>query len=123
MVFFFGDNSQKVIAVGAINSLSQTDIAKLQWLFNDANLLNLNSVKGYFAGPRREMITPWSTNAVEIAMNMGIQNIQRIEEFFAVAHDHVEFDPMLQQLYNSLDQDIFTIHHQPEDILYIDDIK
>lgn len=123
MVFFFGDNSQKVIAVGAIKPLSQSDIDKLQWLFNDAKLLNLNSVKGYFAGPRREMITPWSTNAVEIAMNMGIQNIQRIEEFFAVDHDHVEFDPMLQQLYQGLDQDIFTIHHQPEDILYIDDIK
>jgi phosphoribosylformylglycinamidine synthase len=27
------------------------------------------------------MITPWSTNAVEITQNMGIEGIIRIEEF------------------------------------------
>lgn len=122
MVFFFGDNSQKLIAVGASNYLSQSDIAKLQWLFSGASLLNIDSVKGYFVGPRKEMITPWSTNAVEITMNMGIENILRIEEFFAADHNKVEFDPMLQQLYENPDQDVFTIHHQPQDILYIDDI-
>ena len=35
-------------------------------------------------GPRREMITPWSTNAEEITQNMGISGILRIEEFTRV---------------------------------------
>ncbi|MGB4415967.1 MAG: phosphoribosylformylglycinamidine synthase, partial [Paludibacter sp.] len=77
--------------------------------------------------PRREMITPWSTNAVEITQNMGINGISRIEEFRMMppipsVQGSLEYDPMLERIYTGLNQDIFTINKQPEPILYIDDI-
>ena len=67
------------------------------------------SMKGWFVGPRREMITPWSTNAVEITQNMGIKGISRIEEYFCVSSGKAQHDPMLQRIYDGLDQKIFTI--------------
>jgi phosphoribosylformylglycinamidine synthase len=49
------------------------------------------------------MITPWSTNAVEITQNMDIHGIIRIEEFKHVeADDFCSYDPMLSQKYNKL---------------------
>jgi phosphoribosylformylglycinamidine synthase len=68
------------------------------------------------------MITPWSTNAVEITQNMGIAGIIRIEEFEKVPADFNAFDPMLSQKYTELNQEIYTIHIQPEPILDISDI-
>ncbi len=68
------------------------------------------------------MITPWSTNAVEITQTMGIAGIERIEEFFAVTAN-VHFDKMLQHLYDGLDQDVFPVHLTPAPVLEIDDIK
>jgi len=68
------------------------------------------------------MITPWSTNAVEITQNMGIDGILRIEEFQKVTADAAGFDPMLSQQYAELNQDIFTIHIKPEPILEIENI-
>jgi phosphoribosylformylglycinamidine synthase len=122
MVLLFGGNSKQVIAVASSAQLPSVEIQKLEWLFSDAKYLNKESLNGFFVGPRREMITPWSTNAVEITQNMGISGIYRIEEFFAVDSPNAEFDPMLQVLYNKLDQDIFTINKKPEPIIYIEDI-
>ncbi len=68
------------------------------------------------------MITPWSTNAVEITQNMGIEGILRIEEYFQVENENAGYDPMLQRLYQNLTQNIFTINKQPEPILNITDI-
>ncbi|MGG7036198.1 MAG: phosphoribosylformylglycinamidine synthase, partial [Flavobacterium sp.] len=76
----------------------------------------------FFVGPRAAMVTPWSTNAVEITQNMGISGIIRIEEFEKVSSDFTDFDPMLSQKYTELNQDIFTINIQPEPILEIEDI-
>jgi phosphoribosylformylglycinamidine synthase len=73
-------------------------------------------------GPRKEMITPWSTNAVEITQNMGIEGIVRIEEYFEVNGPNAVFDPMLQTLYENPDQKLFTIDRKPEDIILIEDI-
>ncbi len=80
-------------------------------------------IDGFFIGPRKEMVTPWSTNAVEITRNMGIKGIERIEEFKEVANERASFDPMLQQLYRGLDQTIFDIPLKPEPTVYIDDLK
>lgn len=55
------------------------------------------------------MITPWSTNAVEITQNMGLTGISRIEEYFPVSSGDADHDPMLQRIYNGLNQEIFTI--------------
>ncbi|MFO8086546.1 MAG: phosphoribosylformylglycinamidine synthase [Bacteroidales bacterium] len=120
MIYFFRDNAN-YYAVDAANELTSTDIEKLCWMLNRAQHLSKQAIKGTFTGPRREMITPWSTNAVEIADNSGIRNIKRIEKFVA-SDNHQPFDPMLQNQYHDLDQAIFTIDHQAEDILEIDDI-
>ena len=69
------------------------------------------------------MITPWSTNAVEITQNMGIDGIVRIEEFHAVESKDAPYDPMLQAMYHNLDQKVFTVNRKPEPLQYIDDIE
>lgn len=122
MVLFFKGNSKQIIAVGTQAELSAENISKLEWLFSGAKLSESKILEGFFVGPRKEMITPWSTNAVEITQNMGVEGITRIEEFFEVDSEKAEFDPMLQALYNGLDNSIFTIDKKPEPIVHIDDI-
>ncbi len=126
MIHFFGNQTNTVFAVQSQNELSAQDISKLNWLFGNSNKIEksvLNTIgTDFFVGPRATMITPWSTNAVEITQNMGISGIIRIEEFQKVTGDFTDFDPMLSQKYVELQQDIFTINIQPEAILEIDDI-
>ncbi len=97
------------------------EVERLEWLFSGARLVEGESVEGTFIGPRREMITPWSTNAVEITQNMGIGGIRRIEEFVRVVGE-AGYDPMLNRRYDGLDQEIFTITREPEPIREICDI-
>ncbi len=88
-----------------------------------SKMLDTPSVDTPFIGPRREMITPWSTCAVEITQNMGVDGITRMEEYTPLADNGpFDFDPMLQRRYEQLDQALFTIDRQPEAILSIDDI-
>lgn len=122
MILFFGTASQKVFAVQVLHPLPQEDIQKLVWLFGNQPLIDSSEIEDYFVGPRAAMITPWSTNAVEITQNMAIQGIQRIEEFQRVAASDEHYDPMLFQKYGRLDQHIFTIDVQPEPIRAIEDI-
>ncbi|MFZ6010489.1 MAG: phosphoribosylformylglycinamidine synthase [Bacteroidota bacterium] len=122
MILFFRSKANKIYAVGTVQPLQKSDIQKLVWLFSGAEPLQEATLKGYFIGPRKEMITPWSTNAVEITQTMGITGIQRIEEFETAADAQAKHDRMLQWVYASLDQDLFTIHHTPEPILEIDNI-
>ena len=122
MIHFFGNANSKVFAVQTAEELSREDIAKLTWLFGNQSKINAASLDAFFVGPRAAMITPWSTNAVEITQNMGISGIIRIEEFKAVSIDFKDYDPMLSQKYNGLNQDIYTINIQPEPIRNIEDI-
>lgn len=122
MIQFFDAGHGKIYAVGLSQELPQQDIPKLLWLFGNAKTIDSKELKGYFVGPRKEMITPWSTNAVEITQNMGVAGIQRIEEFEQVESENVAYDPMLQVLYKGLDQSLFTINIKPEPVLYIEDI-
>jgi len=121
MVLFFRSSSA-YLAVQTSQEISKTDTNKLKWLFGNAHYIDADVMEGKFIGPRREMITPWSTNAVEITQNMGISGIERIEEFKMTEENDPKFDPMLKQLYNDLDQGIFTIDKAPEKIRYIDNI-
>jgi phosphoribosylformylglycinamidine synthase len=123
MILFFQGDNRLVLAVGCNKTLSQADLEKLTWLFDGARLISDNNLDGFFIGPRREMITPWSTNAVEITQNMGIEGIERIEEFFETDNEQAEFDPMLQVRYKGLNQEIFHINKEPEPIVFIDDIE
>lgn len=123
MISFFRTPSQSVIAVESAEVLTPETVEKLCWLFGEAEMLTSASLDTPFIGPRREMITPWSTCAVEITQNMGIGGINRIEEYTPLAASSAfDFDPMLQRKYEQLDQTLFTIGHQPEAIIYIDDI-
>ena len=121
MILFFR-KANIIYAVDARKSLPAADIAKLTWLFSEAKQLDAEVLNGIFIGPRREMITPWSTNAVEITQNMGLEGIARIEEFEVVKSEDAPYDPMLRRMYRSIDQDIFTIRKQPDPVIYIDDI-
>ncbi len=122
MIHFFGNESTTVFAVQTQNELSAETISKLNWLFGNAHQIKKSVLTDFFVGPRAAMVTPWSTNAVEITQNMGIEGIIRIEEFEKVSTDFTDFDPMLSQKYSELTQDIFTINIQPEPILEIEDI-
>jgi phosphoribosylformylglycinamidine synthase len=121
MILFFQSPDKTIFAVETASDFLQEDISKLVWLFGGAVQVHAGHVAGQYVGPRREMITPWSTNAVEITQNMGIAGISRIEEYFPVAND-AGYDPMLQRIYDGLDQDVFTVFRQPDPVISIDDI-
>jgi phosphoribosylformylglycinamidine synthase len=129
MIHFFGSQNATVYAVQNKALFSDADIKKLLWLFhaqldNPFTQINLDNavLTDTFVGPRAAMVTPWSTNAVEITQNMGIEGIIRIEEFKVVTADFSDFDPMLSQKYSALNQTIYTIHIKPEPIIEIKDI-
>ena len=113
----------KVFAVQASQELSKQDLSKLIWLFGNQPKIEQSALADFFIGPRAAMITPWSTNAVEITQNMGISGIVRIEEFQSVSEDFSDFDPMISEKYNGLNQESFTINVKPEPILPIEDIS
>ena len=147
MIFFFQTSQQSVIATEADHQLSTEEVQKLCWLYGGAKLLEGDTLEGQYIGPRREMVTPWSTNAVEITQNMAMTGIVRIEEYFPIDDLQIDdlrfdsksdgasqivnrksvnsqsFDPMLQREYNGLDQGIFTINIQPEPIKHVEDLE
>ena len=123
MILFFRTPSDSVIATECDHQLNQDEINELCWLYGNAKLENGEKIEGYFVGPRREMITPWSTNAVEITQNMSLRGISRIEEYFPVKSKDADHDPMLQRMYEGLDQQIFTVKHEPEPIKHVKDLE
>ncbi|NDV80000.1 phosphoribosylformylglycinamidine synthase [Dysgonomonas sp. 511] len=123
MISFFQTPSKDIIAVQTNSTLTDDHIQRLSWAFSGAALLETDKISGFFVGPRREMITPWSTNAVEIAQNMGVEGIIRIEEFFSVDSNDASHDPMLQRIYDGVTQEVFTINKMPDPILEIEDIE
>ena len=123
MILFFRTPSKSVIATQVDHQLDSNEINELCWLFGDAVLEKADSLEGFFVGPRREMITPWSTNAVEITQNMNLHGISRIEEYFPVNSADADHDPMLQRMYDGIGQDVFTVNHEPEPIKRIDNLE
>ena len=123
MIKFFKTSEGSVIAVQINKALSQQEIDALCWLFGGAEAVDSDSMDGFFVGPRREMVTPWSTNAVEITQNMNINGIVRIEEFFPVAGEDADHDPMLQRLYRGLNGKVFDVNIKPAPIKIIENIE
>lgn len=142
MILFFKSKSGSIVAVKSSKQLSDDNINALKWLLGQASLIKGETVKGHFTGPRREMITPWSTTAVEITQNMNISGIERMEEYFPTVYESAGgkkaaikgtgvkgagskgalipvYDKMLQRLYEGLDQDIFTVDKKPDKVVYI----
>ncbi len=123
MVVFFKHGASRIIAVDTDHDFSPSELEKLSWLFDGARPIINESIKGRFIGPRKEMITPWSTNAVEITRNMGVDGISRIEEFFVVRGKEASYDKMLQRYYpDGIDASIFELDKEPDPIVYITDI-
>ncbi|MCY4781473.1 phosphoribosylformylglycinamidine synthase [Sphingobacterium sp. UT-1RO-CII-1] len=123
MIHFFVNPSDTVYSVQTQAELSQEDSLKLSWLFGNAKKLDTKTLHDYYVGPRAAMVTPWSTNAVEITQNMGIKGIIRIEEFNKVTEDFTDFDPMISQKFTALTQELFDIAIDPEPIQEISDIR
>ena len=122
MILFFGSPSSTIFAVQTSQPLNEEDQAKLVWLFGDQPQIHEEIIKESFIGPRAAMITPWSTNAVEITQNMSIAGIERIEKFDLCAADSKDFDPMISEKFSQLSQELFDINIKPESILSINDI-
>ena len=123
MILFFRTPQKSVIATGCDRRLSADDMDKLCWLYGGAVPEEAETLEGWYVGPRREMVTPWSTNAVEITQNMNLPGITRIEEYFPVESAEADHDPMLQRLYEGLGQDIFTVSIEPAPIFFVDDLE
>lgn len=122
MITFFKKGANTIYAVGADHALSPKELEKLEWLLGGIQVQD-DTLRGTFIGPRKEMITPWSTNAVEITQNMAMIGIERIEEFTTTKEKDPKYDKMLQRVYHTLDCDTFTITRTPDPIVYIDDIE
>lgn len=118
-VYFFRSTENHIYVIASVSAPDAYDLHKLKWLLGNADFIDAHSIPGNYIGPMPGMITPWSTNAVEITQNMGISGIQRIEIF---RPDNGYFDPMLERKYNGISQEIFNISVSPEPILFIADI-
>ena len=132
MILFFKTPQGSVIATDVDHQLDQQEVSELCWLYGDATLLSESELEGIFVGPRREMVTPWATNAVEITQNMGLKGIQRIEEYFPIDNSRLTidnevpedaYDPMLQRVYKGLDQRVFTVRIEPEPIKLVENLE
>ena len=123
MILFFKTASGSIIATQTEQQLTSEETKELSWLYGNADLLEAQELTGWFVGPRREMVTPWSTNAVEITQNMNIRGITRIEEYFPVSSEDADHDTMLQRMYDGLDQNIFHIDIEPAPIQYVSDLE
>ena len=123
MILFFLASYDTVIATEIDHNPTKEEVEKLSWLYGDAKVMNDKELSGYYLGPRREMITPWSTNAVEITQNMGISGISRIEEYFPSQSMEANPDRMIFRNYDGLNQDIFTVDIQPAEIQFVDNLE
>ncbi len=123
MIQFYKTPAGSVIAVQAKEILSKENVDALCWLFGGASVVEGDMVEGFFIGPRREMVTPWSTNAVEITQNMNIKGVERIEEYFGVESEDAAHDPMLQRMYRNLDGKVFETNIKPAPIRTIENIE
>ena len=132
MIVFFQKESL-VFVVETTHQFDDAEQLKLSWLFSNAVILPNPQIEGVFIGPRKEMISPWSTNAVEITQNMGMTGIVRIEQFERILSSKPDktaeecakkqYDPMLQSVYVNPAQDVFAQTKSPEPIRYIDDFE
>ena len=124
VLFYRKSDTDKVFAIQADHAFSPDDDRKISWLLGGAASVELDSIRGNFRGPRKEMVTPWSTNAVEITQNMGLSGIERIEEYTPVDNPENDpgFDPMLHRHYSGLDQMLFSTDITPAPVEHIADI-
>ena len=120
MISFFKKSSNYYFAVEHSKSLKDKEIKNLSWLLSNATLIREKKLKGLYIGPLKEMTTPWSTNAVEITKNIGIDSIQRME---ILLKNKNTFDTMTESKYSNPGQDIFKVTKEPEKVQFVNDLK
>ena len=116
--------SAEVFAIqcGSSTVLGEAERAKLAWLLQ-AEYVPEASIAGSFVGPRKEVVSPWSTNATEIAENVGILGIVRMERFSRLDDGTTPvFDRMVEAFYEGLDQSTLVVDRQPEPVVHVQDI-
>ena len=123
MILFFKTQKETVIATEVDHQPQPNELEQLCWLYGDATLMTTQELEGFYVGPRREMVTPWSTNAVEMTQNMNLDGILRIEEFFPVASAKAEHDPMLQRMYEGIGQDVFRVEREPQPVKHVENLE
>lgn len=123
MILYFRNGDTAVYALEISSPLNPDQQSRMTWLLGGATLQETSSLKGFYLGPRKEMITPWSTNAVEIALNMGVTGLRRIEMLTPVSSPDAPHDRMLERIYSNPDQNLFAIDLKPEPIKYISNIR
>ncbi|MFC2119018.1 AIR synthase-related protein, partial [Bacteroidota bacterium] len=123
MILFYKGEEKKIFVVEVNHLPEKENLEKFKWLFGNTERIDKDILNGIFIGPRKEMITPWSTNAVEIALNMGVKGVVRIEEFEKVDDMDAEYDPMLKSIYNNINQTIFSIDKKPDPVIFINDLN
>jgi len=116
------DAQGSIIAVQHHAAFADDAIERLSWLF-EARQITETQLKGSFIGPRKEILTPWSTNASEIAQSIGVSGINRMEQFRVVLDGGLAaYDRMLETLYEGLNQSTLSVSVQPEQSFAVDDI-
>tara|TARA_Y100000991_G_scaffold57228_1_gene41907 strand:- start:28751 stop:32416 length:3666 start_codon:yes stop_codon:yes gene_type:complete len=123
MIFFFESKNKNIFAVESVKTLSKNEITKLEWLFDNSKYLKKKIISKTLIGPRAAMVSPWSTNAVEICHNMGIFSVNRIENYITKSNMIFDFDPMLNEEFTRLTQDLFYTDIVPEKIKNIINIE
>lgn len=123
MLSYFSTSQKICYAVEHIAPFSKEHEERLRKLFKmqEGDMVS-SELKGDFIGPKSEMVSPWSTNAVEIAHNMGIATIIRIECLRSVTGKDAKLDPMLERHYTNVDQHLFDAVREREEIRQITDI-
>lgn len=123
MISYFPSQCDILYAVEHSVVFSDQDLERLRWLFAlEGKVDPQEQAEGDYIGPRSEIVSPWSTNAVEITQNMGIEGITRIELLRRVKEEQPIFDPMTECVYHTPGASIFHTDATPAPIAYIDDI-
>ena len=122
MIYFFTKSHTEYFVFECTKEIATEHLQRFEWLLSGAQILATTKLEGTFVGPRKEMITPWSTNAVEIFQNAGVNYIRRIEVFRKDSEEHA-FDPMLQRRYDGVGQDVFSRERSKEEVQHIQDIS
>ena len=122
MKLLFG-RSTEFFLVESSDNLGTEQIGLLQWMLQ-AEKIESTAIEGLFVGPRREMVTPWSTNACDIAANMGVDSVTRVERFrLSLEEETPYFDQMTQALYRGLSVESLSFDSEREPLQRISDIR
>jgi phosphoribosylformylglycinamidine synthase len=108
--------------VESSEALSAEALKRLGWLLG-AEIATGAEAAAEYIGPRKEMVSPWSTNATDICRNVGIRGIRRIEFFRPGGKDAGEFDPMLEERYRGLREDSLRVDGSPAAAFAVENIE